>query len=291
MAQVLLIMVEPGRPGKAGLLSSEAYAAQTDSVDSCPVREYVYDALGRIVTERQLLENGEVSETHYRYSGFSMTKTDPDGRVKTDTRDCLGRTVRVEETSESRMPRISYSYNAAGDLMGMTDPTGHSVKDKEISQIVKDSVLNAHIVAAIMIVAICAIVIIVGAILMLVGVYYDNINTGLHRTANTKLPDIVADASRDACRTVNKIRETAASAIGPSFAAIDRVEKAYRILFVAGTAVTFGAEALNWVVYGIRWSVWKKKETNEEGYAVLTDFPELSRNNLILERSFSLPMM
>ena len=64
----------------AGLLSSEAYAAQTSSAGSCPVHEYVYDARGRVVTERHLLENGGVSETHYSYSGFSTTKTDPDGQ-------------------------------------------------------------------------------------------------------------------------------------------------------------------------------------------------------------------
>lgn len=73
----------------AGFLSSEAYAAQTDYASSCPAREYVHDALGRIATERQLLENGRVSETRYNYSGFSTTKTDPDGRVKTETGDYL----------------------------------------------------------------------------------------------------------------------------------------------------------------------------------------------------------
>jgi YD repeat-containing protein len=108
----------------AGLLSDEAYAAQACSTASCPTREYVYDAQGRMVTERQLLENGGISETYYSYSGFSTTKTDPDKCVKTETRDYLGRIVRAEETFEGRVLRIAYAYNAANDLLSMTDPQG-----------------------------------------------------------------------------------------------------------------------------------------------------------------------
>ena len=144
----------------SSLLGSEAYAAQASDVSSspnvsrftdvekvcsagsCPVREYVYDARDRVVTERQILDNGGVLETHYAYSGFSTTKTDPDGRVKTETRDYLGRIVGVVKPFEGKALRTSYSYNAAGDLLGMLDPTGHSAKEKKIGEIVKDPVLN-----------------------------------------------------------------------------------------------------------------------------------------------------
>jgi hypothetical protein len=105
----------------ASLLSSEAYAAQTGSDGSCPAREYIYVAKYRIFTERQLLENGLVSKTRYSYSGFSTTKSDLDGRVKTETRDYLGRIVRAEEAFEVRVLRIAYTYNAANDLLSMTD--------------------------------------------------------------------------------------------------------------------------------------------------------------------------
>lgn len=67
----------------SGMLEREAYAAQTPS-GSCPVREYIYDAQGRVVTERQFLENGNVSETHNSFNGFSTTKIDPDGREDGD---------------------------------------------------------------------------------------------------------------------------------------------------------------------------------------------------------------
>ena len=106
----------------AGMLGREAYAAQTPS-SSCPVHEYVYDARGRVVTERQRLENG-ISETNYAYSGFSTTKADPEGLAKTETRDYLGRMVRVEEGFEGRVLQIAYTYNAVGDLLVMTDPRG-----------------------------------------------------------------------------------------------------------------------------------------------------------------------
>jgi uncharacterized protein RhaS with RHS repeats len=81
-----------------------------------------------VITERQLLENGGVSETRYSYSGLSTTKTDPDGRMKTETRDYLGRIVRVEETFDGRVLRIAHTYNAVNDLLNMTDPTWHSIR-------------------------------------------------------------------------------------------------------------------------------------------------------------------
>ncbi|MGD0276510.1 MAG: hypothetical protein ABSB79_10760 [Syntrophales bacterium] len=70
------------------MLGREAYAAQTPS-SSCPVHEYVYDAQGRVVTERQLLEKGDISEKRYSYSGFSITKMDLESRMKTENRDYL----------------------------------------------------------------------------------------------------------------------------------------------------------------------------------------------------------
>ena len=75
----------------AGLLSSEAYAAQTDSAGSHPVCEYIYDARGRVVIEMKLLEKWRVSEIRYNYSGFSTMKMGPDRRVKTEIRNYLGR--------------------------------------------------------------------------------------------------------------------------------------------------------------------------------------------------------
>ena len=49
---------------------------------------------------------------------------DPEGHRKTQTKDPLGRLVRVEEDSDGRVLALSYAYNAAGDLTGMTDARG-----------------------------------------------------------------------------------------------------------------------------------------------------------------------
>ena len=171
----------------AGMLGREAHAAQTPS-SSCPVHEYVYDARGRVVTERQHLANG-IATTQYVYSGFSTTKTDPEGRMKTETRDYLGRMVRAEETFESRVLRIAYAYNAAGDFLSMTDgngnlvkqtdPTGHSVKDKKVMMLLGESSLDGSNQSKIKIIlcatigSIIGIILIIGTIILAVGIYSD----------------------------------------------------------------------------------------------------------------------
>jgi len=56
---------------------------------------------------------------------LSTTITDPDGGKKTEGKDCLGRVKRVIEYSESGELYTDYQYNAAGDLLTVTDAMGN----------------------------------------------------------------------------------------------------------------------------------------------------------------------
>ena len=60
--------------------------------------------------------------TTYSYSGLSTTITDPDGGMKKETRDYLDRIGEVVEYGESQEAfTTTYAYNAAGDLLTVTD--------------------------------------------------------------------------------------------------------------------------------------------------------------------------
>ena len=59
----------------------------------------------------------------------------------------------------------------------------------------------------------------------------------------------------------------------------------YRNLFIASSIAAAGLEALNWSIYlGINFTK-KSKETNEEGYGVLTDYPDTYGSNVTMQRS------
>ena len=60
----------------------------------------------------------------YTYSGFSTTVTDADGGVKTQTTDHLGRIIQVQEQNGGTYT-TTYEYNAAGDLIEITDDVGN----------------------------------------------------------------------------------------------------------------------------------------------------------------------
>jgi len=69
-------------------------------------------------------EYGTVSTT-FNYSGFSTVITDPDGNQKTDKKDYLGRIIQVTEHADAGLQNTHYTYNAAGNLLSVTDHYGN----------------------------------------------------------------------------------------------------------------------------------------------------------------------
>ena len=81
-----------------------------------PYVDNTYDARGRITKVSSWDgQNGAVT-TKYDYSGFATTITDPDGCVKQEVRDHLGRIIEVVEDPDGEDLHTRYLYNAAGDL-------------------------------------------------------------------------------------------------------------------------------------------------------------------------------
>jgi YD repeat-containing protein len=89
-----------------------------------PIKEMYYDKRGRPI---EISSNDSVYQwnpTTFSYSGFSTTITDPDGCQKTEIKDYLGRLIHVIEYNNSVQYNTNYSYNAAGDLLSVTDHLG-----------------------------------------------------------------------------------------------------------------------------------------------------------------------
>jgi RHS repeat-associated protein len=74
----------------------------------------------------QDVEQGNEAVTRYTYSGFSATVLDPDSSKKTETMDYLGRVIQVIEHGDAGEIYTTYDYNAAGDLLTVTNALNHS---------------------------------------------------------------------------------------------------------------------------------------------------------------------
>ena len=90
-------------------------------LDAYPWRQTIFDLHGRPVSiESADGDYGSVVAT-FSYSGLSTTVTDPDGGSKTERKDYLGRVVEVVEHNDPQDFITTYAYNAAGDLLRVTD--------------------------------------------------------------------------------------------------------------------------------------------------------------------------
>jgi RHS repeat-associated protein len=86
-----------------------------------PWQQVAFDLRGRPETiESANGEYGSVVAT-FTYSGLSITATDPDGGSKTENQDYLGRVIQVVEHADQADFITTYDYNAAGDLLQVTD--------------------------------------------------------------------------------------------------------------------------------------------------------------------------
>jgi RHS repeat-associated protein len=85
------------------------------------------DRRGRVVKiETPDTVNGTAA-VGFTFSGLAATVTDPDGAGKTEIKDYLGRVVAVIEHAEAGDARTTYAYNAAGDLLSVTNALGQAV--------------------------------------------------------------------------------------------------------------------------------------------------------------------
>ena len=86
-----------------------------------PWKQTTFDLRGRPVSiESADGRYGSIVAT-LSYSGLSTTAIDPDGGSKTEIKDYLGRVIRVVEHADQADFGTTYGYNAAGDLLRVTD--------------------------------------------------------------------------------------------------------------------------------------------------------------------------
>ena len=95
--------------------------------NGCPWAKTSFDRRGRPVRiETPDAEHGTVAAV-FAYNGLTATATDPDGAGKTERNDYLGRVVEVIEHNEGADAVTTYKYNAAGDLLSVTNALGQAV--------------------------------------------------------------------------------------------------------------------------------------------------------------------
>lgn len=81
-----------------------------------PATSYTYDALGRVLTETNIL-----GTTTYAYDGWSVTVTDPESKQKLLTRDAYGNIAEVQEHNNAATYTTTYVYNVSNKLKTITD--------------------------------------------------------------------------------------------------------------------------------------------------------------------------
>lgn len=87
-----------------------------------PATRHSYDLLGRLT--QVTAPDGSQSQT--QYDRWQTTLIDANGQRRRTTNDALGRLVTVEEFNGDQLYATThYSYNAAGDLLRVTDAAGH----------------------------------------------------------------------------------------------------------------------------------------------------------------------
>jgi RHS repeat-associated protein len=92
---------------------------------SFPWTQTTYDDRGRPLAVKSPASTTSTATTNFSYSGLATTITDPDLKKKTATKDPLGRLIQVTEYNGTTQYQTNYSYNAAGDLLSVTDSSNN----------------------------------------------------------------------------------------------------------------------------------------------------------------------
>jgi RHS repeat-associated protein len=123
--------------GRIDLTSGPFFGSGTGYPQTPPVTGYpftwtsCFDFRGRpvFIKSRHGDYPNEYITTSFAYQGFRTTVTDPDGSIKREVKDYLGRIIRVREwlldNGATTITITNYAYNAAGDLIKVTDNQGN----------------------------------------------------------------------------------------------------------------------------------------------------------------------
>ena len=289
--------------------------------------QYSYDALNRSIQKTP----SKGAKRDYTYDAAPKGKGRLSGTTRGDVADriigydAMGRvTKRVRGYSASQKSfETGYAYYLSGKVSELAYPTGHNVKEKKVGEIVKDSQLDKHLIVTVAIFAAALAVIVTSIVLSFVlgpkvnaagknvtpfvnelyetTIAIENYGKGLNPVvdfaealsllqAEEKLGDILRNYNR--AKVLFDLEHNA-------FRMLLNAKKAMLIIGIAGFAGGVLGEGSNWGAYGIPIllngrainKLLNGKETTEEGYGVLTDFPETSMNNVTLERAFGGPMI
>jgi hypothetical protein len=89
-----------------------------------PWEDTDYDYWSRPVAVKRPDGEHQIVTTTHAYSGLAETASDPDGSAKTTIKDYLQRVTRVVEHSGQGDIVTEFEYNAAGDLLKITNHAG-----------------------------------------------------------------------------------------------------------------------------------------------------------------------
>jgi len=90
-----------------------------------PWVETTFDYRGRAVEISSPNDEYGIVSITCDYSGYSAVTTDPDGSQSTEKKDYLGRIIQVIEHADAGLQYTNYTYNAAGDMLSVTDHHGN----------------------------------------------------------------------------------------------------------------------------------------------------------------------
>ncbi len=90
-----------------------------------PRTEYTYDAQNRVLSEEFIGDQNHRYLTSYKYDGWNVLVTDPNGNWKKLYRDAYGQLIQVDEYLANEVYATNYEYNLLGKITKITDSLGN----------------------------------------------------------------------------------------------------------------------------------------------------------------------